>query len=155
MIHTCSVGSGRTKDEAEVRALKDIYAVAAPWREKAAVAQVQKRHQLQKVGGWGLSTLFLVSMGMLLNTFEFAMADMTTPQESFSLVGEVNVRFPLVEKFHELIRSLPSQELPHRIRKFVGDLWAENVEKKIYENSLIFRWSHKHTCTFFEIKCDF
>ncbi|EER16689.1 hypothetical protein Pmar_PMAR000297, partial [Perkinsus marinus ATCC 50983] len=32
-------GSGRTKDEAEVRALKDIYAVAAPWREKAAVAQ--------------------------------------------------------------------------------------------------------------------
>ncbi|KAF4755695.1 hypothetical protein FOZ63_010114 [Perkinsus olseni] len=41
-------GSGSTRDEAEVRALQDVYLAAAPSREQAAVAQVQRRHELQK-----------------------------------------------------------------------------------------------------------
>ncbi|KAF4665223.1 hypothetical protein FOL47_004703 [Perkinsus chesapeaki] len=41
-------GSGGTKDEAEVNALRDVYISAAPYREEAAVAQVQRRHEMQK-----------------------------------------------------------------------------------------------------------
>ncbi|KAF4758061.1 hypothetical protein FOZ63_006737, partial [Perkinsus olseni] len=41
-------GSGSTRDEAEVRALQDVYLAAAPSRKQAAVAQVQRRHELQK-----------------------------------------------------------------------------------------------------------